>query len=79
MQREGIENDNYAPISMKAQQTNQRFCEPVHVPGVPDVFDRMYVLDVIRGNNNVYFIDCAFFVSVFLSKSQLNNRALCQM
>jgi len=36
---------------MKAQSTNQRFSEPVRVPGVPEVFEREYVLDVIRGKS----------------------------
>ncbi|KAG1926543.1 ubiquitin-conjugating enzyme [Pimephales promelas] len=42
------EHENYASICMKAQSTNQRFSEPVRVPGVPEVFEREYVLDVIR-------------------------------
>ncbi len=48
-QNESTEHENYASISMKAHSTNQRFSEPVCVPGVPEVFERMYVLDIIRG------------------------------
>ncbi|XP_056128347.1 uncharacterized protein LOC130106303 [Rhinichthys klamathensis goyatoka] len=42
------EHENYTSICMKAKSTNQRFSEPVRVPGVPEVFEREYVLDVIR-------------------------------
>ncbi|XP_050974370.1 uncharacterized protein LOC127170455 [Labeo rohita] len=38
---------------MKAQSTNQRFSEPVYVPGVPEVFERMYVLDIIREGGKI--------------------------
>ncbi|ROJ73027.1 Ubiquitin-conjugating enzyme E2 11 [Anabarilius grahami] len=47
------EHENYTEISMKAPSTNQRFCEPVRVPGVPEVFERMDVLDVIREGGTI--------------------------
>ncbi len=56
-QNESAEHEKYASISMKAQSTNQHFSEPVHVPGVPEVFERMYVLDIIRGN---FFYDLCY-------------------
>lgn len=56
------EHENYASISMKAQSTNQRFSEPVRVPDVPEVFDRAYVLDVIRGKSLLFSFDCLFML-----------------
>ncbi|XP_073711258.1 uncharacterized protein [Misgurnus anguillicaudatus] len=50
---ENATNETYAPFHMKAQSTSQRFSEPVHVPGVPEVFDRMYVLDKIREGEKI--------------------------
>ncbi|XP_048013597.1 uncharacterized protein LOC125246667 isoform X2 [Megalobrama amblycephala] len=47
------EHENYTEISMKAPSTNQRFCEPVRVPGVPEDFERMDVLDVIREGGRI--------------------------
>ncbi|XP_051741704.1 uncharacterized protein LOC127508105 isoform X1 [Ctenopharyngodon idella] len=47
------EHENYTQISMKAPSTNQRFSEPVRVPGVPEVFERMDVLDVIREGGRI--------------------------
>ncbi|XP_051564280.1 uncharacterized protein LOC127446948 isoform X3 [Myxocyprinus asiaticus] len=50
---ESTEHENYASVSMKAQSTNQRFSEPVRVPGVPEVFDRAYVLEKIRDGEKI--------------------------
>ncbi|KAL1267891.1 hypothetical protein QQF64_033254, partial [Cirrhinus molitorella] len=50
---ESTERESYASISMKAQSTNQRFSEPVCVPGVPEVFERMYVLDIIKEGGKI--------------------------
>ncbi|KAL7868968.1 hypothetical protein SRHO_G00103520 [Serrasalmus rhombeus] len=50
---ESSEHENYAPISLKAQSTGQRFSEPVRVPGVPEVFDRQYVLEKIKDGEKI--------------------------
>ncbi|KAK9978573.1 hypothetical protein ABG768_020318 [Culter alburnus] len=47
------EHENYSPISLKAQSTDQRFSEPVRVPDVPEVFERAHVLDVIREGGRI--------------------------
>ncbi|XP_067223290.1 uncharacterized protein [Chanodichthys erythropterus] len=50
---ESTEREIYASMCMKAQSTNLRFSEPVRVPGVPEVFERMYVLSKIREGEKI--------------------------
>ncbi|KAL7858869.1 hypothetical protein AOLI_G00189710 [Acnodon oligacanthus] len=50
---ESPEHENYAPISLNSQSTDQRFSEPVRVPGVPEVFDREYVLEKIKDGEKI--------------------------
>ncbi|XP_036419433.1 uncharacterized protein LOC118803045 [Colossoma macropomum] len=50
---ESSEHEIYAPISLKAQSTGRRFSEPVRVPGVPEVFDREYVLEKIKDGEKI--------------------------
>ncbi|XP_066523700.1 uncharacterized protein [Hoplias malabaricus] len=47
-QNKSIGQENYAVISLKALSTDQRFFEPVRVPGLSEVFDRKYIMDVIK-------------------------------
>uniref|UniRef100_A0A9J8BHY8 Uncharacterized protein n=1 Tax=Cyprinus carpio carpio TaxID=630221 RepID=A0A9J8BHY8_CYPCA len=46
-QDESTDLETFATISLKAYPTGQRLCEPVRVPGTPEVFDRSYVLEKI--------------------------------
>ncbi|KAI7809114.1 hypothetical protein IRJ41_026008, partial [Triplophysa rosa] len=50
---ESIAYETYGPVNMKAQSTNQRFSEPVRVPGLPEVFDRSYVLSKIKEDEKI--------------------------
>uniref|UniRef100_A0A4W4E3U9 UBC core domain-containing protein n=1 Tax=Electrophorus electricus TaxID=8005 RepID=A0A4W4E3U9_ELEEL len=52
-ENESLEHENYARISLKAQSTGQRFSEPVKVPGVPEIFDREYVLEKIKDGEKI--------------------------
>ncbi|XP_051997687.1 uncharacterized protein LOC127654531 [Xyrauchen texanus] len=52
-ENESIEHENYATMSMKAQSTNLRLSEPVRVPGVPELFERAYVLEKIRDGEKI--------------------------
>ena len=42
------EHENYARIELTSQQ-DQRFSDPVRIPGIPDVLERAYVLQQIKG------------------------------
>ncbi|XP_052420903.1 uncharacterized protein LOC127964667 isoform X2 [Carassius gibelio] len=46
-ENESPDLETYATISLKAYPTGQRLCEPVRVPGTPEVFDRSYILEKI--------------------------------
>ncbi|XP_072529445.1 uncharacterized protein [Salminus brasiliensis] len=50
---ETAEHENYASIFLKALTTDERFSEPVRVPGVPEVFDRVYVLEKIKDGEKI--------------------------
>ncbi|KAK7898811.1 hypothetical protein WMY93_019664 [Mugilogobius chulae] len=51
--KEGIsEYENYAPISLVSDR-GKRFCEPVTVPGLPDVMERAVVLQKIRDGKTI--------------------------
>ncbi|KAK1788977.1 hypothetical protein P4O66_015868 [Electrophorus voltai] len=52
-ENDSLEHENYARISLKAQSTGQRFSEPVKVPGVPEIFDREYVLEKIKDGEKI--------------------------
>ncbi|XP_072529443.1 uncharacterized protein [Salminus brasiliensis] len=52
-ENESSEHENYAPISLKAQSTDLRLSEPVRIPGVPEVFDREYVLEKIKNSEKI--------------------------
>ena len=42
------EHETYARMYLNSQQ-GQRFSDPVRVPGLPDVLERAYVLQKIKG------------------------------
>ncbi|XP_040000548.1 uncharacterized protein LOC120799424 [Xiphias gladius] len=44
--------ENYAPITLTSEDDN-RFCEPVRVPGVPCAFERAYVLQKIKDGEKI--------------------------
>lgn len=50
-QKQASNHEVYAPISLVSKD-GDHFCEPVRVPGVPDVFERAYVLQKIKGTNS---------------------------
>ncbi|XP_026119421.1 uncharacterized protein LOC113098511 [Carassius auratus] len=50
-ENESPDLETYATISLKAYPTGQRLCEPVRVPGTPEVFDRSYILEKITGKH----------------------------
>ncbi|KAJ7994689.1 hypothetical protein DPEC_G00252100 [Dallia pectoralis] len=58
---ESSEHENYAPITLTSQ-TGQRLCEPVRVPGVPEVFERQYVLQQIEDDDKIP--NCSEILSV---------------
>lgn len=50
-QKESSQHEVFAPICLTSQP-GVRFCDPVHVPGLPDVFEREYVLQKIKGKTS---------------------------
>ncbi|XDV30504.1 hypothetical protein PO909_033424 [Leuciscus waleckii] len=48
-QNESNDLENYATVSLKAYATGKRLSEPVRVPGIPDVFEKSYIVEKITG------------------------------
>uniref|UniRef100_A0A8C4GV26 Uncharacterized protein n=1 Tax=Dicentrarchus labrax TaxID=13489 RepID=A0A8C4GV26_DICLA len=51
-EKQGADQENYAPITLTAED-GSRFCEPVRVPGVPNAFERAYVLQKIKDGEKI--------------------------
>ncbi|XP_049328660.1 uncharacterized protein LOC111190394 [Astyanax mexicanus] len=52
-QNENSDSEKYKDVSLKAPSTDQRLSEPVRVPGVTEVFDRVYVQDKIKDGEKI--------------------------
>ncbi|XP_064844619.1 uncharacterized protein LOC135555798 isoform X2 [Oncorhynchus masou masou] len=50
--KESSQHEVYAPIVLNSQP-GERFCDPVRVPGLPDVFEREYVLQKIKDGEKI--------------------------
>ncbi|XP_029632650.1 uncharacterized protein LOC115208603 [Salmo trutta] len=51
-EKESSQHEVFAPICLTSQP-GVRFCDPVHVPGLPDVFEREYVLQKIKDGERI--------------------------
>ncbi|XP_045065617.1 uncharacterized protein LOC123481255 isoform X1 [Coregonus clupeaformis] len=51
-EKESSQHEVFAPINLTSQQ-GVRFCDPVHVPGLPDVFEREYVIQTIKDGERI--------------------------
>lgn len=51
-QKESSQHEVFAPICLTSQP-GERFCDSVQVHGLPDVFEREYVLQKIKGKTVV--------------------------
>ncbi|XP_071347785.1 uncharacterized protein [Trachinotus anak] len=47
-----LATEDYAPVTLTSEDNN-RFCEPVRVPGVPGTFERAYVLQKIKDGEKI--------------------------
>ncbi|XP_031589461.2 uncharacterized protein LOC116315329 [Oreochromis aureus] len=52
IKKQASNHEVYAPISLVSKD-GDHFCEPVRVPGVPDVFERAYVLQKIKDGEKI--------------------------
>lgn len=52
IEKQESKHEVYAPITLVSNDSDH-FCEPVRVPGVPDVFERAYVLKKIRDGEKI--------------------------
>ncbi|XP_042170117.1 uncharacterized protein LOC112249387 isoform X2 [Oncorhynchus tshawytscha] len=50
--KESSQHEVYVPIVLNSQP-GERFCDPVRVPGLPDVFEREYVLQKIKDGEKI--------------------------
>ncbi|CAB1344876.1 unnamed protein product, partial [Coregonus sp. 'balchen'] len=51
-EKESSQHEVFAPINLTSQP-GVRFCDPVQVPGLPDVFEREYVLQKIKDGERI--------------------------
>uniref|UniRef100_A0A8C7KYJ2 Uncharacterized protein n=1 Tax=Oncorhynchus kisutch TaxID=8019 RepID=A0A8C7KYJ2_ONCKI len=51
-EKESSQHEVFAPICLTSQP-GVRFCDPVQVPGLPDVFEREYVLQKIKDGERI--------------------------
>uniref|UniRef100_A0A4W5S1H4 UBC core domain-containing protein n=1 Tax=Hucho hucho TaxID=62062 RepID=A0A4W5S1H4_9TELE len=51
-EKESSQHEIFAPICLTSQP-GVRFCDPVQVPGLPDVFEREYVLQKIKDGEKI--------------------------
>uniref|UniRef100_A0A3P8Z502 UBC core domain-containing protein n=2 Tax=Esox lucius TaxID=8010 RepID=A0A3P8Z502_ESOLU len=49
---ESSEHENYASMTLTSE-TGERLSEPVKIPGVPDVFERQYVMQKIKDDERI--------------------------
>ncbi|XP_035525876.1 uncharacterized protein LOC118334163 [Morone saxatilis] len=66
--KQAADQENYAPITLTSDDRS-RFCEPVRVPGVPNAFERAYVLQKIKDGDKIPNCTEAFLRETSLQKA----------
>eukprot|EP00063_Salmo_salar_P056880 XP_014031715.1 PREDICTED: uncharacterized protein LOC106587657 isoform X2 [Salmo salar] len=76
--KESSQHEVYVPIVLNSQP-GERFCDPVRVPGLPDVFEREYVLQKIKDGERIPNCSVEILTETSMSRASDVERILLSL